>query len=211
MMKRATILSVFFLGMNQLANSQENVSYSFTDDASWAIQSQTLSAVLGADKQVLYDKYIQDCQTAAVSQYNKPGMNCRREEKYRLDMNKFQPQSVRNYTQAGYTKIRAPPGLFALIQSFYNENKGRDEIEWAGINTYHNMWDVPPTIVHINQQKNKGGGPQLQNQIWRIAKEIMEEWTGQELSPVSLYGIRIYHNGSILAPQYVQSAYIQID
>jgi hypothetical protein len=70
-------------------------------------------------------------------------------------------------------------------------------------NTYHNMWEIPPTIMHMNQPKFKGGGPQLQSQIWHVAKELMEEWSGQELSPVSLYGIRLYHNGSILAPQYV--------
>jgi prolyl 4-hydroxylase len=32
------------------------------------------------------------------------------------------------------------------------------------------------------------------------AKPIMEEWTGQELMAVSLFGIRTYHRGSILTP-----------
>jgi hypothetical protein len=68
------------------------------------------------------------------------------------------------------------------------------------MNAYHNMWEVPPTIVMMNSESMPGGGAALQAKIWNIARPLMEEWTGQELSPVSLYGIRLYHNGSILAP-----------
>jgi hypothetical protein len=174
--------------------------YSYADDASWAIRSRTLSPLLGPDKQVLYDNYIRDCKEAAMERYQST-TNCVTDEEYRLDMNRYQPSSVRNYTKLGYQKIRAPAELFSLIQTFYEENKGNDEIEWPGINTYHNMWEVPPTILHINQHKHKGGGASLQNKIWDMAKNVLQEWTGQELSPVSLYGIRLYHNGSILAPQ----------
>jgi len=91
--------------------------------------------------------------------------------------------------------------MFALIQKFYQDNKGHDEIEWKQINTYHNMWEAPPTMMHLNQNRFVGGGAHLQNTIWVSAKKVMEEWSGQQLSPVSLYGIRLYHNGSILAPQ----------
>lgn len=132
-------------------------------------------------------------------------MNCRVEEKYRLEMNRHQPSSVRNYTVAGYQKIRAPSDMFEMIQKFYQDNQGRDVIEWKDINTYHNMWKAPPTMIHLNQAKFNGGGPHLQNKIWAIAKKVLEDWTGQELSPVSLYGIRLYHNRSILAPQYVNA------
>ena len=182
--------------------ASQNVTYTANDDASWAIQSPFLSSLLGDDKQVLYDKYIQGCQEAAKER-NILGMSCQNDDHSRLVMNRLQPISVRNYTTVGYKKIRAPSELFAKIQDFYNQNKGQDEVEWKDLNTYHNMWESPPTIMHLNQDRFNAGGPQLQNQIWSAAKGILEEWSGEELSPVSLYGIRLYHNGSILAPQYV--------
>ena len=47
-------------------------------------------------------------------------------------------------------------------------------------------------------------------------KAVLEAWTGQTLSPVSLYGIRLYHNGSILSPHVdrmplVTSCIINVD
>lgn len=62
------------------------------------------------------------------------------------------------------------------------------------------MWDAPPTIVLLNNASVPGGGPEFQAKIWKMASPILEEWTGQELNPVSLYGIRLYHNNSILTP-----------
>jgi hypothetical protein len=53
--------------------------------------------------------------------------------------------------------------------------------------------------VHLNQQRT-GGSNELQQKVWEIVQPVLEEWTGQHLSPVSLYGIRLYHNNSILAP-----------
>jgi prolyl 4-hydroxylase len=105
-----------------------------------------------------------------------------------------------NYTHQGYEKIRAPKELFDLVHDFWVKNKHLAEVEWKNINTYHNMWEVPPSIVMMNDENVPGGGSALQSKIWNIARPLMEEWTGQELSPVSLYGIRIYHNKSILAP-----------
>jgi prolyl 4-hydroxylase len=54
--------------------------------------------------------------------------------------------------------------------------------------------------MHLNEKENHGGGPALQSIIFTETKRVLEDWTGQELSPVSLYGVRLYHNGSILAP-----------
>lgn len=30
--------------------------------------------------------------------------------------------------------------------------------------------------------------------------QVISEWTGQELTPTSLYGIRVYKDGAVLAP-----------
>jgi prolyl 4-hydroxylase len=152
--------------------------------------------VLGGHVQRLYDDFIDKCKVAT----EETRINCANEETHRLRMNREQPSSVYNYTKLGYEKIKAPPELFAMILDFYKQNKQRAGIEWKQMNTYHNMWEAPPTIVHLNKRQYPGGGDVLQKKIWAIARPLMEEWTGQQLSPVSLYGIRLYHNGSILAP-----------
>jgi hypothetical protein len=40
----------------------------------------------------------------------------------------------------------------------------------------------------------------LKEAIWEAAKPIVEEWTGMELQPTSLYGIRAYTEGAVLNP-----------
>lgn len=60
-----------------------------------------------------------------------------------------------------------------------------------------------PTIVHLNQQRT-GGSTELQDKVWELVRPVLEQWTGQHLAPVSLYGIRLYHNNSILTPHVRQ-------
>lgn len=43
------------------------------------------------------------------------------------------------------------------------------------------------------------GGMDLKTRIWNSVKPIISEWTGKELVDTSLYGIRIYKAGAILA------------
>jgi prolyl 4-hydroxylase len=40
----------------------------------------------------------------------------------------------------------------------------------------------------------------LKNKIWDAAKTTLQEWTGEELMQCSLYGIRVYTEGAMLAP-----------
>lgn len=55
-------------------------------------------------------------------------------------------------------------------------------------------------MVSVDDESLIGGGPDLQQKIWDMAKKTVEEWTGQKLTPSSVYGIRSYKNGAILAP-----------
>lgn len=196
------VIGVTWLG---LVASQDQDSlkprYRAEDDVSWAIQSPRLSALLGDHTQKLYDEFIANCKSAVMEDgdTNNPSI-CVDDEENRMLMNTFQPGSVYNFTQQGFAKIRAPEKLFTLISKFYKRNQGQDIIEWKKLNTYHNIWDAPPTICHLNRRENSGGGPHLQAMMFKEAKSVLEDWTGQELAPVSLYGIRLYHNGSILAP-----------
>jgi hypothetical protein len=43
-------------------------------------------------------------------------------------------------------------------------------------------------------------GAELKEQIWAAASATLEEWTRQELQPVSMYGIRVYGQGAVMMP-----------
>lgn len=43
------------------------------------------------------------------------------------------------------------------------------------------------------------GGLSLKQRIWDGIKPIISEWVGKELTDTSLYGIRVYREGAILA------------
>jgi prolyl 4-hydroxylase len=56
----------------------------------------------------------------------------------------------------------------------------------------------------------------LRNEIWHSTRDILEEWSGQRLAPSAFWGIRVYHNNSILAthvdvPPRIISAIINVD
>jgi len=54
-------------------------------------------------------------------------------------------------------------------------------------------------MVSVEDRTLRGGGGQLKKKLWDAARSIISEWTGQELTECSLYGIRIYEEGAILA------------
>eukprot|EP00529_Nitzschia_sp_RCC80_P005363 CAMPEP_0113520682 /NCGR_PEP_ID=MMETSP0014_2-20120614/44232_1 /TAXON_ID=2857 /ORGANISM="Nitzschia sp." /LENGTH=988 /DNA_ID=CAMNT_0000418581 /DNA_START=335 /DNA_END=3301 /DNA_ORIENTATION=+ /assembly_acc=CAM_ASM_000159 len=196
-----------------LCNVVQAADYTVQDSASWAISSDKLSTILGEDKQTLYDDYMDGCNEAVNRTADTDF--CRNNDRHRIHMNVEQPSSVYNYTNKGYEKIRAPEELFSVIKQFWEANRDKAEVEWKDINVYHNTWEAPPTIVHLNQERT-GGSTALQNKIWKLVQPILQEWTGHYLEGVSLYGIRLYHNNSILAPHVdrmplVTSAIIQVD
>jgi len=192
-------------------NSFGQEIYSF--DNSWAIMSDQLSGVFG-NKQAFYDDFMDQCRHAAGEK--KAKSVCDDGEKQRIHMNRLQPAGMRNYTELGFAKIRAPEAVFSLIAKFWEENKHLAETEWKALNPYHNMWAAPPELVSVQDEKIPGGGEHLQSQIWESSRKVLEEWTGQHLAPCSMWGIRIYHNNSILTPHVdrnplVTSAIINVD
>lgn len=54
-------------------------------------------------------------------------------------------------------------------------------------------------MVNVENSKLRGGGMQLKYAIWDAAQSTIADWTDQKLHRVSLYGIRIYTEGSILS------------
>ena len=54
-------------------------------------------------------------------------------------------------------------------------------------------------MVDIGDSKLRGGGGIIKQALWDAAKETIQEWTGEELTQCSLYGIRVYTEGSTLS------------
>mmetsp|Transcript_12521 Transcript_12521/g.19374 ORF Transcript_12521/g.19374 Transcript_12521/m.19374 type:complete len:453 (+) Transcript_12521:134-1492(+) len=198
----SALLVVFFATVSS-SDASENETSSYSFDVSWAIKSKDVSSLLG-DKQKLYDDYMSGCFDAVAE---KQGMEraqispeCYIGENDRIKQAKFQPMSMQNYTKLGYTKIRAPQKIFSKIQDFWRKHYDQNVTEWHRINSYHNMWEAPPSIVNLQNASLEGGGGELMADIWDSSRELLEEWTGQSLVGCSLWGIRLYHDGSILAP-----------
>ena len=54
-------------------------------------------------------------------------------------------------------------------------------------------------MVSVEDRALRGGGARLKQAIWDAARETLSAWTGQELTQCSLYGVRVYPKGSVLA------------
>ena len=121
----------------------------------------------------------------------------------RIAMTLRQPQSMQNYTRDGYKKIKAPPEVWKLIKEFWEKNKNNKKLEnWGAGNTYTNNWEAPTYMVSVEDTGLRGGGAQLKQAIWNAARDTIQEWTGEELTQCSLYGIRIYEEGAVLVSKF---------
>lgn len=148
------------------------------------------------DKQTFYQDFLDGC----VAHFGKKGNRCVSSEDGRIAMSLRQPQSMTNYTDVGFKKIRAPPDVMKLVSDFWEENKERGTLEtWGTGNTYTNNWASPTYMVSVENSGLRGGGARLKQKIWDAARDTIQEWTNQELTQCSLYGIRIYTEGSILS------------
>ena len=151
------------------------------------------------NRQDFYDHFMEGCR----HHYAAHASECDMTEEDRLDMNARQPQSMMNYTELGFAKVKAPKKVFAAIQQFWEENNGaanEQAEQWDEGNTYTNHWDSPTFMLNIDDAAFKGGGSKLKKLIWDGAKMVLEKWTNQQLQPCSLYGVRKYSSGSVLAP-----------
>lgn len=56
-----------------------------------------------------------------------------------------------------------------------------------------------PINNSVENNALRGGGYSLKKKIWDAARDTIEDWTGEELTECSLYGIRVYKENAILA------------
>ena len=87
------------------------------------------------DRQAAYDEFLQGCK----DHYGKKGRACTQTEQDRIAMSLRQPQSMQNYTDVGFKKIKAPEAVFKLIKEFWEKNQNEQtEERWPVGNTYTN-------------------------------------------------------------------------
>lgn len=108
---------------------------------------------------------------------------------------------MQNYTDIGFLKTRAPKQVIELATKFWEQNHLNMEPEsWPVGNTYINNWVSPTYMLKIEDRRLRGGGFDFRERLWAAARESIEDWTGEDLSPTSLYGIRVYREGAVLLP-----------
>jgi prolyl 4-hydroxylase len=163
------------------------------------------------NRQEFYDNFIDSCV-----KYN-GGLQCKDTERDRIDNLLDQPKGMENYTKVGFKKIKAPPALYKVVKQFWDDNKNKQtEEQWGKGNTYTNNWEAKSFMVSVEDTNLRGAGAGIKEQIWNAARDLISEWTGQELTQCSLYGIRVYTEGAILAPHVdrlplVSSAILHVD
>eukprot|EP00560_Eucampia_antarctica_P006677 CAMPEP_0197823502 /NCGR_PEP_ID=MMETSP1437-20131217/851_1 /TAXON_ID=49252 ORGANISM="Eucampia antarctica, Strain CCMP1452" /NCGR_SAMPLE_ID=MMETSP1437 /ASSEMBLY_ACC=CAM_ASM_001096 /LENGTH=414 /DNA_ID=CAMNT_0043422717 /DNA_START=82 /DNA_END=1326 /DNA_ORIENTATION=- len=149
------------------------------------------------DIQSKFERYIQGCR----DYYDEESDDlCDTNEEGRLQMNLEQPRSMVNFTDVGYKKIRAPDNVFKILKDFWEKNQGKEyEENWFEGNVGANYWEVPTYMLSVENEELVGGGQELKDTVWNLAEKLIREWTDMNLSSTSLYGIRIYKEGSILS------------
>lgn len=122
-----------------------------------------------------------------------------------------------NYTSTGFKKIRAPKRVMDMLSSYWKANKDNMKQEqWPVGNIYVNHWVSPTYMVSVEDATMEGGGFTLKQSVWEAVRPTIEEWTGMEQEPSSMYGIRAYTEGAILSPHVdrlplVSSCIINVD
>jgi prolyl 4-hydroxylase len=190
--------SVSFLFVSMAINVISGQEVQYGVDCSFPIHSKEFRCgnILG-DQKKKYDDFMDGCR----KYYGDKGNRCDDTEDERIEMSIRQPQSMINYTSTGYTKIKAPKEVFDVLSSFWETNQHNTKNEtWAVGYTYTNHWESPTFLVSVEDTTLLGGGFALKSKIWDAAKSTLEQWTGMEQKPTSLYGIRIYTEGAILSP-----------
>ncbi len=103
------------------------------------------------------------------------------------------------------------------------KKQARNNLEqesWHPGDTHTNHWEAPTHMLNIENANLKGGGMGLKQRVWKAAETVLLQWIQTEadassfkdgntksgkasslkLTPASLYGIRVYKEGAVLAP-----------
>jgi prolyl 4-hydroxylase len=123
---------------------------------------------------------------------------CHQRDKERLTLNLNQPRHQTNFTFAGYAKVKAPAKTFSILSDYWtkhNTTEANRKEDWDDANIYVNHWETETHVLPID-----GLSSTERKLMIHQVRDVLEQWTSTQLLPSSVYGIRSYHNGSVLAP-----------
>ncbi|KAL7491120.1 hypothetical protein ACHAWT_000568 [Skeletonema menzelii] len=182
------------------------------------IGSDDLSAtneVFGNDRVEAYSKYIQGC----INRYGGHEANslCIHNDADRMRLNLDQPKLQANYTDIGFKKTKLSDETWRLLNTFWAGVKAEENFPdslsseaWPEANTYVNHWEIASKMHPLDNK--------LRTVLWDEIEHKMHEWipTASSFSKSSLYGVRVYREGHILAPHVdrdplISSAIVNID
>lgn len=124
------------------------------------------------------------------------------------ELNEFVP----NYTRDGFVLGRLPDDLFQHISDFFAAEKGsqaEEHVPGGFIFSKSNSKKRSSTLVDLSDQ--------LREQIHDVMKPLMESWSGKNLEPTYVYGIRVYKDQARLKSHrdrletHIISAIINVD
>jgi len=118
---------------------------------------------------------------------------------------------IPNFTKKGFKKSRLDPVLYKRIAQFYRQNlqSSRDEQVDGGYIFSEGASQKASTVVELPQD--------MRAEIHASLQRELTEWSGTNLKPTYVYGIRTYHRGAILKPHrdrldtHIISAIINVD
>jgi hypothetical protein len=158
---------------------------------------------LGDERRDFYREFIDGCK----AYYSSVPHTCDQFESDRMDMNKNQPPVMQNYTFVGFQKTKAPSHVMSLLVDFFQSNDNEQVENWNPGDTHTNHWKAKTFMMNVHDSKFQGGGIALANAVWNEVHDVLLRWIRTDnpdfhyqLSPASLYGIRTYTQGAVLAP-----------
>ncbi|KAG1674272.1 hypothetical protein FOA52_013461 [Chlamydomonas sp. UWO 241] len=136
-----------------------------------------------------------------------------REDNSRIKQVKDQPPKYKKYTEFGFSKTKAPRGLWQALRGYFDANKDNAKIErWEDWQIFSSQFDAPS--LHAPIMEGSVIKPRLNDMIM----PMLSAWAGGvKLEPTALYGVRIYTRGSWLklhvdrADTHIISAIVNID
>lgn len=139
-----------------------------------------------------YKEFLSGCKDYYHAHYDiDTADRCDWNEDERIARNLKQPREMRNFTKTGFAKMAAPAEVTRLAHDFFQVGELAEEL-WPKGNTYVNHWEFSTSMMEMPQD--------LEDRIAELVRPVLEKWTGQPLAVTSVYGVRIYQDGTILAP-----------
>lgn len=177
-------------------------------DESWPTTSLEVfrQFTSNAAQQELYSRYMEGCYENIDKDI------CDRNEKNRMALNALQPSLMENITAIGYAKMKTPTTTQQILKSYLERFEGNLEYEEWWTQTHTNHWDRTPDSHDIQLFMPLADRQTIQREV----QDVLEQWCGVSLTFTSMYGLRIYREGAVLAPHVdrlplVISAILNVD